>query len=67
MRQLEGSESLSMSLVCSCMLEVERYRMKTMCGHLEDMMRLPRVNDLEFPTSGMSVACLDSSIENQKC
>jgi len=34
---------------------------------LEDMMRLPRVNDHEyFPSSNISVAFLDLSIENQK-
>jgi len=55
-----------MSFMCSYMLEVEGSMMRTMGGCLEDMIRLPRVNDLEFPSSSMSVACVDSSLENQK-
>ena len=55
-----------MNFICSCMLEAEGSRMGAVYGHSEDMMRLPRVNDIEFPSRNMSVACLDSSIENQK-
>jgi len=37
-----------------------------MCGHLEDTIKLPLFNNLEFPSSSMSVACLYLSLENQK-
>ena len=33
---------------------------------LEDTMSLSEINDLKFPFSNMSVAFLDSSLENQK-
>jgi len=46
-----------MSFICSCVLEAKGSRMGTEYGCLEDMMRLPRVNDLEFPSSNMSIAC----------
>src|SRR5882724_10334544 len=38
----------------------------SLCESLEDMASPSEINDLEFPSSNMSVAFLDSSIENQK-
>ena len=47
MSQSEGLESLSMSLVCPSVLEAKESSVEIMYEHLEDMMRLPRV-DLQY-------------------
>jgi len=48
------------------MLEAEGSSVETMHEHAEDMIRLPRVVILSIPTSNLSIAFLDLSIENQK-
>jgi len=55
MIELEGSESLFMSLVSS-MLEAKESSVEIMYEHLEDMMRLPRVMILNISQPVMSVA-----------
>jgi len=62
----EGSESLSMSLVCSFMLEAEGSSVETVYEHSGNMIRFPRVVILSIPSSNMSIAILDLIIENQK-
>ena len=66
MSQSEGLESLSMSLVWPSMLEAKVSSVEIMYECLEDMMKLPKVVILNIPSSNMSVAFLDSGIENQK-
>ena len=43
MSQLEGLESLSMSLAWPSVLEAKESSVEIVYEHLEDMMRLPRV------------------------
>src|SRR5882724_9875940 len=62
----EGSESLSTSLTCSFVSQVVESSMKIMCESSEDTTSSSKINELVFPSSNMSVAYLDSSVENQK-
>ena len=62
----EGLESLSKSLTCPSILQVVESSVAIMCESSEDMMSPFKINDLKFPSSNLSVAFLDLSIENQK-
>ena len=64
----EGSESLLKSLTCPSMLQVVESSVTIMYESLEDMTShlFLRQDVLKFPSSNMSVAFLDSSVENQK-
>jgi len=44
----EGSESLSMGLMCSFVLQVVESSMKIMCESSEDTMSSSKINDLGF-------------------
>ena len=52
----EGLEGLSMTLVCPSVLEAKGSSVETVYECSEDIMRLPRVMILSFPSSSMSVA-----------
>src|SRR5882724_8319337 len=65
----KGSESLSKSLTCPSMLQVVKSSVTIVCESLEDMASplFFKIRCLfKFPSSNMSIAFLDSSIENQK-
>src|SRR5882724_9721889 len=62
----EGSESLSTSLTCPSILQVVESSVKIMCESSEDMTSPSEIMILKFPSSNMSIAFLDLSVENQK-
>src|SRR5882724_3723448 len=62
----EGSESLLKSLTCPSILQGVESSVTIMCESSEDMTSPSKINDLNFPSSNMSISILDLSIENQK-
>ena len=56
-----------MSLTWPSILQAMECSVEVMCESLDDVTKLPEIVDLQcFPSSNMSVAFLDLSVENQK-